>query len=212
MKVLLVTRHFISNFGSFLQTYASVKAINRCGYECDVLDFFERKERSIFSSKIWARNYKKNFILEIGYFLVCSLPNCFTEYRYHIMRKKYLPLTVRFSNKNQLIQLENYDIYISGSDQLWGRICDSPINSVYFLDFIGDNKFCFSYASSFGDINYSYEKKYAELLKKYHCISVREKTAKIFLNKLNINSEIVVDPTLLFDKEFYENFIGKRKC
>ena len=39
MKVGLITFHDTTNFGSLLQTYGLYRAIEKCGAECEVIDY-----------------------------------------------------------------------------------------------------------------------------------------------------------------------------
>ena len=39
MKTALITYHAAHNNGSFLQAFATQKAIEQLGHECDVIDF-----------------------------------------------------------------------------------------------------------------------------------------------------------------------------
>lgn len=127
-------------------------------------------------------------------------------------RKEHLNMTPRFSNKDDLNILNDYlDMYITGSDQVWRKQITGSNMETYFLDFAkGKNKI--SYAASFGtnDFEGTEEEKEdcKELLKKFYNISVRETTGqKILLNKFEQKSTVVLDPTLLLEREEYEKLI-----
>ncbi|MGD9365154.1 MAG: polysaccharide pyruvyl transferase family protein, partial [Desulfobacteraceae bacterium] len=99
-----------------------------------------------------------------------------------------------------------YDGYITGSDQVWNprnNNCDSS----YFLTFAPDGKRRISYAASFGvaEIKHGVKKKYAEWLKKINHISVREfEGVRIVKKLIGTNAELVLDPTLLLDRDHWD--------
>ena len=44
MKVAVITRHAITNYGSFLQAYATQEVIKNLGYECTIIDYIRDDE------------------------------------------------------------------------------------------------------------------------------------------------------------------------
>ena len=86
-------------------------------------------------------------------------------------RKKYLNLTTEVRTKDELnILNEEFDIFITGSDQVWNyNITDGDMT--YLLDFADIEKRN-SYAASFGiiDIDEKYRNEYKKLLNT-HCAS-----------------------------------------
>ena len=44
MKIAVITRHAIINYGSLLQTIATQKIINKLGHECQIIDYIEKEE------------------------------------------------------------------------------------------------------------------------------------------------------------------------
>jgi len=99
-----------------------------------------------------------------------------------------------------------YDRFICGSDQVWNHnITDFDRN--YFLDFTEDTLKKNSYAASFGisSIPLEHAKEYKTLLKGFNHISVRENQGKkIIKDLINREAELVLDPTLLLNKQDWE--------
>lgn len=97
--------------------------------------------------------------------------------------------------------IPNYDIYISGSDQIWNLdVMRDDYN--YLLAFAPDNKKKVAYASSFGKRSIPDNKKdiYIKYLSRFDDIAVREKSGKdIVKDLLGTEPVQVVDPTLLLD-------------
>ena len=105
---------------------------------------------------------------------------------------------------------KKFDVVIVGSDQVWRKqyINDQYYTS-YFLDFVDSKKTKkIAYAASFGKDAWEGDDDIhviSQLLKDFTAISVREKSGiSICKNRFNIeNIEHVLDPTLLFNKDFY---------
>lgn len=96
-----------------------------------------------------------------------------------------------------------YDIFITGSDQVWNPRAMHP---AYLLSFVKD-KPKFSYAASIACDNLTEEQQeiFKINLSDYINISVREEKAKMLLTPLTKKEvRCVLDPTLLLDKEEWE--------
>lgn len=115
----------------------------------------------------------------------------------------------------QHFEINKYDAVVVGSDQTW-RPKYSPNIYNFYLDFIKNKNIKrFAYASSFGVDTWEYAEeetsKCAELAKLFDAISVREESGVDLCKKyLNVESECVLDPTLLLNKEDYLSLIGDK--
>ncbi|TRZ46026.1 polysaccharide pyruvyl transferase family protein [Robertkochia solimangrovi] len=93
------------------------------------------------------------------------------------------------------------DGYIVGSDQVWNHTFSSPVNA-FLLGFGSDKIKRISYAASFG-IN-EQDSVTQELFKihlsKFNAISVREKSGTDIVGNIGLNSDWVIDPTMLFNR------------
>ena len=103
---------------------------------------------------------------------------------------------------------EIYDLFISGSDQVWNMKLNREDYN-YFLKFVKDDSKKIAYAASFGYsvIPNEYEENTLNYLNKFKYISVREKQSKELLANYNIKSDVVLDPTLLLDSNKWEKII-----
>ena len=114
------------------------------------------------------------------------------------------------------IKENEYDILMVNSDQSW-RKWDNDFYDIAFLKFANNwniNKF--TYAVSLGFKKWKYTKKDDQiarlLLKNFTGISVREKNSvKLIKKHLGVNSILVLDPTLLINKEYYLKIIKNYK-
>lgn len=97
---------------------------------------------------------------------------------------------------------DRYDYFIVGSDQVWNPHYDFVAGKCDFLEFARDNQ-KISYAASFGVSEIPFERKteYAEYLKTFKAISVREKKGSKIVEELaDRKATVVLDPTLLLDE------------
>lgn len=174
------------NYGANLVAYSLSEAVKKVGYNPYIIDFDPFKEFDPLE------RYRTIEFLNF--------------------RKKYLNMTPRFRNKDELNILTDYlDMYITGSDQVWRKQITGANIETYFLDFAkGKNKI--SYAASFGTNDFEGNEEETEdckvLLKSFYNISVREEEGqKILSNRFGQESTLVLDPTLLLKKEEYEKLI-----
>ena len=217
MKVDVITRHSVSNYGSILQSYATQKAIEGLNHECVIIDYTrsdeqgKNKARTLCKkSKIWNKNFFTRFL-----YYVIQTPNYLYSYnKFKKYRSKLLNQTsVEYSSIEQLKNnLPNADIFCAGSDQIWGTIGNKPCDSAYYLDFVPKKYKCISYAASIGRENISPEIKNSikTYLPRFSSILVREKSAvEIIKNEGLNNVDLVLDPTLLLKKEDWNNMCKK---
>jgi len=207
MKIEIITRHSVPNYGSILQAYAMQKAIEKLGHDAEIIDYTRYEERNyhLANTLIKGKKWEKNGITRSIYKLV-QTPNYANMYkRFAKYRKELLKETKQEYGEIEELRnnLPKADIYCSGSDQIWGPIGTVNYDAVYFLEFV-KNKKCIAYASSFGrkELNEDLQKNLNAFLAKYSKILVRENSAKEILLKRNIkNVEKVLDPTFLLTKE-----------
>jgi len=127
---------------------------------------------------------------------------------------KNLKLSRKYSSYEELHNTPpNYDIYVSGSDQIWNPHTMLGDTS-YMFDFAHDNAKIISYASSFAvnDIPQNLRGQYIKYLKRYSSISVRENNGKSLIRRLvNKNAEVVLDPTLLLNGDEWRCIASRAK-
>ena len=209
MKVDIITRHFIPNYGSILQTYSTQKALEKLGYDSEVINYIKDEEtnkKSVATNSNIKENGLKSKIKKILY-IVLQRPNVTKMNKsFERFRENYLRQTEReyHSSKELKEDLPQADVYCTGSDQVWSTIGTEEYDSTYFLDFVPEGKRCISYAASFGvdKLCENLDKNLTNLLKKYETIYVRENTAEEIIRKKGFsNVKQVVDPTLLLNKD-----------
>ena len=211
MKVSVITRHAITNYGSLLQAFATQKVIENLGYDCEIIDYireeesYKQQERTLLRRK---EDWNRNPIKKALYLAIRQPASILSGKRFEKYRKELLNLSKRYTSQTLLKNNPpESDIYMTGSDQVWGPIENGTYDDCYCLSFTEGKKI--AYASSFGHTDLTKEHKdyYKKWLQKYSHISVREDSAVEFLEGIGIYAKQVLDPTLLLDKKFWEQYI-----
>lgn len=217
MKVAVITRHAISNYGSLLQAIATQKLIEGLGYECEIIDYVrtdeepQNWEKTTLSCKAgW-----NNSLMKKGIYLSLRAPESIKAGRkFDEMQKKYLHLTNRYHSQADLkCNPPEADLYMTGSDQVWGPVCNGSYDSSYFLSFVPEHKGKVAFAASMGKMKLDGMAQgiFDQYLPAYRDIAVREDTAADFLRKNGIVSNTVLDPTLMLDEDTWRKFVKDKK-
>ena len=223
-KVCILTSEesFINNYGAALQGYALNQTIEKMGYEPAIVKYrggmptpppkftgirrvralLGRIKRRIFvkksvrQKKACERKYKKEILLREEYF------------------REFARSNFRYINSERISWLALKDappvadIYLCGSDQIWNPFFKAGRNDLgYFLDFAPADKPRIAYAPSFGcaELPPPAKENIAELIAKFHAVSVREAAGQSIIKKeTGRDVPVVADPTLLFTTQDWE--------
>ena len=102
-------------------------------------------------------------------------------------------------------------MYLTGSDQVWNSYF-WDFSKIYLLDFVKDNEKKIAYAASFGmdSIKEEYKEDFRKNLSEFKSILLREeKGQKIIKELINKDVPVVLDPTLLLERNEWNKF-GKK--
>lgn len=215
MKVGLITIHKIFNYGSALQTFALQSKINAIMGEssCKVIDYKYPDKIHITSSKeSFVKTYIKLLFFYVKNFLRSIIYVHRNSYFYSFWKKNY-SLTNKCSYKNIKNIAKDFDVLVSGSDQIWNPRFVHEDTS-FFLDFAMQNQKCISYASAIGQESISEDKKdlFKNQLSKYTAIGIRDVAVKEELaNLLDKKITTVCDPTLLLSDDEWNRIADKSK-
>lgn len=122
----------------------------------------------------------------------------------------YSKLKLSATQKIDNEEIETFDAFICGSDQVWNPIYQD-VSKIRFLTFAKKNK-RIALAPSFGvaEIPESREKVYAEWLKGIESLSVREESgAKIIKKLIGCDVPVLIDPTLMLKAEEWDQIAKK---
>jgi hypothetical protein len=120
-------------------------------------------------------------------------------------RDKYLNLTKRYRSEDELKKdAPKADVYMTGSDQVWGPTEDGTYDASYCLSFANDAK-KIAYAASFGHTDMTDELRsyFMKHLGSYAHIAVREDSAVKIVSDFGFEVQQVLDPTLLYGRDFW---------
>lgn len=212
MDIKVITRHAPSNYGSLLQSFATLKILEEMGHEVKLINYIRKDERGIKAIIAALKNkpgWNNSFFKKVLYILLRYPEEKLAELRFDKMRRKYLYMTERISTHDELANL-NADIFITGSDQVWGKTINGSYDSAYFLEHVKKGKKV-AYAASFGRTDFSENTLavYQKMLSKYDAITVRENSAVNILKSINVECYgQVLDPTLLFNGDEWSKLIN----
>lgn len=211
MDVKVITRHAPSNYGSLLQSLATVEVVESLGHSCRIIDYRrddERGLRSILTLLAKKPGWNNNIVKKIAYVAMRWPAEKIAEVKFDSMRRRYLKMTPRINTLDGLRTL-TADIFMTGSDQVWGPVAGDRFDEAYFLTF-ADKGRKVSYAGSFGRTAFDDEvlERYRSMLSRYDAISVRENSAVDTLSAMEITAVgQVLDPTLLLDEAGWRKYM-----
>lgn len=204
MNIGIITFHSAHNYGAMLQAFALQKYIKN-NYNCNVKNINFNTDKDIKAYKIFKKHKKiHSYIWEILKFLHYSelkkRHNSFESFL-----NDYIDTTERYPTYKKLIENPPpFDIYISGSDQVFSPMGKELI--AYYLDFGYDDTKRIAYAPSFGYTSIPDDKKeiIKKLLLRFNYLSAREKSGcQIIKDLINKDVPNVVDPVFLLDSQEY---------
>lgn len=199
--------HRVINYGSILQAYALQKKVNQLGYDSEIIDYLYPPKKKI---SYWKQAIMYLYRLGVDIFFGGVLRR--KKKRFDSFYKNNLVVSPKIYSK-QIITEEPpvYDIYMSGSDQVWNPNYIKDDTS-FLLSFVPKGKKRVSYASSFAinEIPQEYSLLYKKELNKYHTISVRENTGINIVRKLTgCDAQVVCDPTLLLTRKEWDELANQ---
>ena len=218
MNIKIITRHGPSNYGSLLQSVAILKVLKDLGCHAEIIDYQRKDERGmgILESQLKTKPQFSGWLKKMAYIAVRYPIEKYAQWRFDKMRSRWLQKTKRYHSISELQNL-NADIFMTGSDQVWGPMMNGMYDKAYFLEFVSGNIPKVAYAASFGKTKFDkqMEYEYTKMLSKYKAITLREKSAVEIIRSWGLDncSGQVLDPTLLLDRKQWKEILGldKRK-
>ena len=213
MDIKVITRHAPSNYGSLLQSIATITILERLGHTCEIIDYIRDDEhglKAVITSLNGKQGWNGNLLKKLAYIAFRYPEEKTAEIKFSRMRKKYLKLTQR-CRAHEDLRLLDADVFMTGSDQVWGPTLNGQYDEAYFLSFV-TGKPRTAYAASFGRTDFTPQilAEYKKLLSTYSDIAVRENSAVDLLTQMGIScAGQVLDPTLLLTGEEWSKRIKR---
>ena len=209
MKIGILTHYIHYGYGGLLQNYALQTVLKRMGHEPITLRASWDKKVSFKKAIRNKLSYWAHLILHKDMGITPRQDDFITLYNEPFI-SKYLSITKNNRSSKDFRQAvvdNKCDALVVGSDQVWRKYF--AYVSTCYLDFAeGMDVKRIAYAASFAVDNWEYTEeetlKYRGLANKIDAISVREESGiKLCKNYLNVDAQLVLDPTLLLSKEDY---------
>lgn len=212
MKVGIITLHYPHNFGAMLQAYALRETVSSLGADVEFINYVTRPKEmqyiaprkvpiKAFSNPLsGARRYywhlaDKRFEKE----------NQWSWSRFQEFFEKRLEVQSPVIRHTYELLDSEYDAVICGSDQIWNPDVVKGLRREYFAD-INPKVRKIAYAASMGDVQTAKRCKFflKNEIQKMDFVAVREQDLQDFIrNEFHIETELVVDPTLLLTADTY---------
>ncbi len=210
MKVGILTFHRANNLGAVMQCYALQRYLTLCGHDVNIIDYHckavEMQYDILNPRVLWSR---KNIFASLRVYLD-RIRQCQSLREkgkgFDKFRQKYLRLT------EPVVALHSkmdYDVLITGSDQVWNLHITNGVDRLYFLcGPLPERIKRVAYAVSAADKFDIFDDNLSEVLcclNRFDSISVREVSLKDYLtSKLKRTIYSCVDPCFLIDREEYD--------
>jgi Polysaccharide pyruvyl transferase. len=222
-RIAIITCYYNSvNYGGNLQAYALWKVLNNHGYDAEQIDYISNptelksrmnklKKMNLFGKYkkvvFFAKNKITNFVNqnEIAK-IIESRKKAFKDFNRNVISHS----DEVYSDETIIKCADKYDIFITGSDQVWNPMW---FRYAYFLKFVSSDKIKFSYAASISQNQLTSEQLdfFKTNLHDYTAVSVREQNAVELLKDVSpVKVEWVLDPTLLLSQEQWDEICPDR--
>lgn len=206
-RIGIITIHRIFNYGSVFQSYALQEVCTSLGFDVEIIDYAYPNDfhhRNVTNEQLNTYVETKKEKLFRWFFKLVYLLSLLKQHKCIVkFRNKYLNLSdsTYYSPQEVEQKISHYDVYLTGSDQIWNPRYTGG-DGTFFFNFLKDVK-KIAYSSSFGisSIPKEYHHKYADYLKDFSSLSVREKSGIPIIKQLvGKEAQLVLDPTLLLTK------------
>lgn len=213
-KIGIITHYYGStNYGGLLQAYALCKKLNDLGYYAEQIQYLHEEnvklnhtgKKYILKRAINGITFRFLRVLNKSFYRNIQLRNtALRKFRDSIQHSAKI-----YTINNIELANNEYDIFITGSDQVWNT---DWYDDAYFLKFVSD-KPKYSYAASLGKscLNDMEKKLIKSNLKDFRRISVREfDSVQLLSDLVDSKIEYCIDPTLLLTYNEWDKITSSR--
>ncbi len=210
---------FFNQYNKNHKVTKSLNAMLQKHYDIGLLSFFNGLN---YGSALVAYSVYK-IIEDLGYSVLminkkwCGAELNKTNKSFQFALKHYDNISKVYNHKDDHRELNNLvDTFVVGGDTLWWWSDVSFTENYFWLDFAQSNKkkisFCTSMAQD--NIDHPLEKRntFKYLYSRFDAISVRDSSAVDNLKNIyNVSAKLLLDPTLIANKEIFEDLVKESK-
>ncbi len=212
MKIGIITHYYNStNYGGNLQAFALCKFLRDLGMDAEQIsydkkfDLPELNQKRPWTTRLRKMGFKlKNFSFSISEQRIRRLLDARRKAILAFNQGEIPHSHICYNRKNISRANDTYDVFITGSDQVWHP---KAVCGAYLLDFVEDGKVKLSYGASVATdtIAPHLQEKYREALCSFRAISVREEETVDLISSLTRKKvEWVLDPVFLLREGQWE--------
>lgn len=213
MRVNVITRHNVLNYGSVMQAFATESMLRDLGCQPAIVDY--RRSEEELPNLVKRHSSGKSALHGLYRNTAWRLLYLAGEKRFREMREECLTLTPKCDESNIWETIPNADVYLTGSDQVWNMLGDGTIDDAFFWAGVekNENRRIISYAASFGceTVVKGYERRIGEWLSRYDAVSVREDSGVSIVEGYGLIAQQVLDPTLLLSENVWRSMSSSAK-
>ena len=183
-----------------MQALATERAVEALGHECEILDYYVGQSNALFRRPTGPAAAAADAHTALHYAALKRRQQRFDDFQARELR-----ITPRrYRSLEELRAAPPYDVYLSGSDQIWNPSIfpDRRFDPVFFSAFTEGRKI--AYAPSFGvpRIPEGMEEELRGYLAGFSHIAVRETQGRRIVEEITGRDvPVVLDPTLLLRRE-----------
>lgn len=197
MKTAIVTIHGYFNHGNRLQNYALQTALKKMGAE--VSTWVVSRDTNLLRRCVNKYTQRVNNTRKLK-----SWQEIVREKNFKAFSDRYIATHFFYQKDGKIPMGEDgdTDVFVVGSDQVWNPLFwwgGSNSSDLHNCCLAFTSKKKVSYAASFGipELPEEWKIRMEPLLSEFDKLSVREQEGKRILRKMGIESEVVLDPTML---------------
>lgn len=202
-KIAISTYCVWTSYGSILQSFALKRALSSLGIDSYV--FIDEPGADPYDLTRLDRNNGLKGLFISGYMRLNRNKMLSKYTKTNEFIKKHLDIVEYKDYQALLADIPIADFYLSGSDQVFNPLKNSP---ALFLDFVEDKTHCYSYACSMGETRVPLDKEevFSKLIKNFSIISCREEDNIPILERYNSSAKYFnhIDPTFLLTPTEWE--------
>ena len=207
MKVSIVSLFGEFNYGNRLQNYATQEILKDLG--CQTQSVY------IKPLKLLIKDLLRQLYFQMPLYIFSkSLRKSYFYYQKQQVFKKFNKEHIILKKYSSVNNIEDSDYFVVGSDQVWNpKRYNEVKKALFFLTFTKPSKkVCFSPSFGLSVIPDQWKQYFKEKLMDFPRLSVREKRGADIIKELTGRyAEVLIDPTLMLDKEQWLKIAKKPK-